>query len=251
MCRSAADAAAMLGVIAGADANDPTALRDQVPNYLSQIGDGVRGLRIGVDRSYTQEGIDPQVVTALTDAERVFAEMGAEIREVRFPAYEKLVSLWISMCSVETAAAHIDTYPSRKKEYGPDLAALIEQGRSVSGVEVASIHHERLKFSGSLRSLFEDVDVLLIPTMPVPIPTLQKMSEYGADPTILLSILRFTAVFDFSGSPTITFPMGIASDRMPLSMQLVGPHLSEGVLARAAHAFQSTTDWHTRRPPLN
>jgi amidase len=86
--------------------------------------------------------------------------------------------------------------------------------------------------------------------MPMPIPTLAKMSEYGADPGVLLSILRFTAVFDFSGSPTITLPMGMASDQMPLSMQLVGPHLSEDVLARAGHAFQSATDWHTRRPPI-
>jgi amidase len=80
---------------------------------------------------------------------------------------------------------------------------------------------------------------------------LQKMSEYGADPQVLLSILRFTAVFDFSGSPTITLPMGLTSDQMPLSMQLVGPNLSEQVLTRAAHAFQSTTDWHIRRPPLS
>jgi amidase len=92
---------------------------------------------------------------------------------------------------------------------------------------------------------------LLVPTMPVPIPTLEKMSEYGADPKVLLSILRFTAVFDFSGSPTITLPMGMASDQMPLSMQLVGPHLSEQALVRAAHAFQTTTDWHTLRPQLN
>ena len=250
MCRSAADAAAMLGVIAGADPNDPTALRAPVPNYLAAIGDGVRGLRIGVDRSYTQDGIDPQVVAALVEAERAFVDLGAEIREVRFPPYQKLVSLWIPMCSVETAVAHQETYPSRKKEYGPDLAALIEQGRSLSGVEIAAIQHERLRFSGSLVSLFEDIDLLLIPTMPVPIPTLRKMSEYGADPNVLLSILRFTAVFDFSGSPTITLPMGMASDQMPLSMQLVGPHLAESLLARAAHAFQSTTDWHTRRPLL-
>ncbi|TAI67284.1 amidase [Bradyrhizobium sp. Leo170] len=250
MCRSAADAAAMLGVIAGADANDPTALQAPVPNYLARIGDGVRGLRIGVDRKYTQEGIDPQVVAALLEAERTLVDLGAEIREVRFPSYEKLVSLWIPMCSVETAEAHLKTYPSRKSEYGPDLAQLIEQGRSVSGIEIAAIHHERLKFCGSLAALFGDIDLLLIPTMPVPIPTLAKMSEYGADPNVLLSILRFTAVFDFSGSPTITLPMGVASDRMPLSMQLVGPHLSEGVLARAAHAFQSTTDWHTLRPPI-
>lgn len=248
MCRSAADAAAMLGVIAGADVNDPTALQAPVPNYLAGIEDGVRGLRIGVDRRYTQDGIDPQVVSALLEAERTLADLGADIREVKFPSYEKLVSMWIPMCSVETAEAHLATYPSRKSEYGPDLAQLIEQGRSMSGVEIAAIHHERLKFSGSLAALFRDIDLLLIPTMPVPIPTLRKMSEYGADPNVLLSILRFTAVFDFSGSPTITLPMGMASDRLPLSMQLVGPHLSEDVLARAGHAFQSMTDWHTRRP---
>jgi len=250
MCRSAADAAAMLGVIAGADPNDPTALQATVPNYLAGIGDGVRGLRIGVDRKYTQQGIDPQIVTALLEAERTLADLGAEIREVHFPSYEKLVSQWIPMCSVETAQAHLETYPSRAKEYGPELAQLIEQGRSVSGVEIAAIHHERLKFCGRLAALFGDIDLLLIPTMPVPIPTLTKMGEYGADPNILLSILRFTAVFDFSGSPTITLPMGMASDQMPLSMQLVGPHLSEDVLARAAHAFQSITDWHTQRPPI-
>jgi amidase len=251
MCRSAADATAMLGIIAGADSNDPTALRAPVPNYLATIGDGVRDLKIGIDRSYTQDGVDPQIVNALNEAERVLADMGAQIREVSFPAYEKLVSLWIPMCSVETAVAHRDTYPARKAEYGPDLAALIEQGRSLTGLEIADIYHERLKFSGSLAALFDDVDLLLIPTMPVPIPTLQKMSEYGADPQVLLSILRFTAVFDFSGSPTITLPMGLTSDQMPLSMQLVGPNLSEQVLTRAAHAFQSTTDWHIRRPPLS
>jgi amidase len=250
MCRSAADAAAMLGVIAGVDVNDPTSLQAPVPNYLAGIGDGIRGLKIGVDRKYTQDGIDPQVVAALHAAERALADLGADIREVRFPPYEKLVSMWIPMCSVETAAAHLATYPSRKSEYGPDLAQLIEQGTSMRGIDIAAIHHERLKFSGSLAAMFRDIDLLLIPTMPVPIPTLTKMDEYGADPTVLLSILRFTAVFDFSGSPTITLPMGMASDRMPLSMQLVGPHLSEDVLARAGYAFQSATDWHTRRPPV-
>ena len=98
--------------------------------------------------------------------------------------------------------------------------------------------------------MFDDIDLLLIPTMPVPIPTLTKMGEYGADPNVLLSILRFTAVFDFSGSPTITLPNGVESDGLPLSMQLVGAHLSEDVLARAGHAFQSVTDWHTRRAPI-
>ena len=110
----------MLGVIAGADANDPTALLAPVPNYLARIGDGVRGLRIGVDRKYTQEGVDAQVVAALLEAER--ASLISAPKSARsISSYEKLVSQWIPMCSVETAEAHLETYPARKSEYGPTL----------------------------------------------------------------------------------------------------------------------------------
>ena len=250
MTRSVVDAAAMLGVIAGADRNDPTTYKAAVPDYLESIGDGIRGLRIGTDRGYTADGVDGQVVAALVEAERVLVGLGATIREVRFPAYQKLVSQWIAMCSVETAAAHADTYPSRKAEYGPDLAALIEQGLATNGAEIARINLERLRFSRELSELFEAVDVLLIPTMPVPIPSLELMRAYGEDPNVLLSILRFTAPFDFSGSPTLTLPNGLDSAGMPLSMQLVGSHLSEDVLTRAGHAFQTATSWHRRRPPV-
>jgi amidase len=247
MTRSVADAAAMLGVIAGADRNDPTTYKAAVPDYLETIGDGIRGLRVGIDRGYATDGIDDQVVAALTEAERVLSDLGATLREVRFPAYQKLVSQWIAMCSVETAAAHAETYPARQSEYGPDLAALIEQGLATKGTEIAGIALGRMRFSRELSELFQTVDILLIPTMPVPTPSLELMKAYGEDPSVLLSILRFTAPFDFSGSPTLTLPNGLDSAGMPLSMQFVGPHLSEDVLVRAGHAFQSATNW--RRPP--
>ena len=250
MARSAADAAAMLGVIAGADRNDPTTYMAAVPDYLESIANGIRGARIGIDRSYTTDGVDAQVVAALVEAERAFVGLGATIHEVRFPAYQKLVSQWIAMCSVETAAAHADTYPARKSEYGPDLAALIEQGLATKGTEIARITLERLRFSRELSELFDVVDILLIPTMPVPIPSLDLMKAYGEDPNVLLGILRFTAPFDFSGNPTLTLPNGFDAAGLPLSMQLVGPHLSEDVLTRAGHAFQTATSWHRRRPPV-
>ena len=84
--------------------------------------------------------------------------------------------------------------------------------------------------------------------MPVPVPNLSRMAEYGADPDVLLRILRFTAPFDFSGSPTITLPSGIDRLGIPLSLQLIRRHVSEDLLCRAGHAFQRVTDWHTRRP---
>jgi amidase len=248
MARTAADAGAILGVVAGRDLNDPTSLPDPVPNYLARLSDNIRGLKVGIDRRYVSEGIDPEVVSALEDTEKTLVALGAQVQEVQFPSYKRLVSLWIPMCSVETAIAHKDFYPDRAQEYGPDLAQLIDQGRALSGLEVGEINHERLKFSGALASLFRDIDLLLIPTMPVPIPTLAQMGAYGEDPSVLNGILRFTAPFDFSGSPTITMPNGIDKRGMPLSCQLVGRHVCEDVLVRAASAYQTATDWHARRP---
>jgi amidase len=248
MARSAADAAAILGVIAGADPNDPTALQAPVPDYLAQLGRNIRGVTIGIDRSFISEGIDEEVVAAVVEAERVLSSLGAIFREIEFPPTEELVRGWIPLCSVETAIAHKETYPARAEEYGPDLAALIDQGRRMTGVEIGEIMHRRLLFSGSLQAIFREVELLLIPTMPVPIPSLARMGEYGQDPAVLLRILRFTAPFDMSGSPTITLPSGIDRAGLPLSLQLVGPHVSEDLLCRAGHAFQQVTDWHTRRP---
>ncbi|HEX4766768.1 MAG TPA: amidase [Lichenihabitans sp.] len=249
MTRSAADAAAMLGVIAGADPNDPTALQAPVPDYCAELGRSIRDLTVGIDRRFIADGIDPEVVAAVEDAARALASLGARIREVTVPATERLVRGWIPFCAVETALAHAHSYPARAAEYGPDLAALIDLGRSMTALDLGEIYHERLAFSGALAGLFEEIELLLVPTMPVPIPSLARMGEYGQDPTVLLRILRFTAPFDFSGSPTITLPCGIDKAGMPLSLQLVGRHLSEDLLCRAGHAFQQVTDWHTRRPP--
>jgi amidase len=249
MTRSAGDAAVILGVIAGADANDPTAVQAPVPDYLAELGQTIRGITVGIDRSFISDGIDEEVVAAVEEAARVLASLGAKVREIKFPATDRLVRGWIPFCSVETAIAHLDTYPQRAQEYGPDLAALIDQGRQLTGVELGQIYHERLAFSGALKALFEDIDLVLVPTMPVPVPSLSKMGEYGQDPEVLLRILRFTAPFDFSGSPTITLPSGIDRLGIPLSLQLVGRHLSEDLLCRAGHTFQQVTDWHTRRPP--
>ena len=250
MARSAADCGALLGVIAGADPADPTTLQKPVPNYLGMIGETIRGVTIGIDRRFVSDEIDPEVVAAVDEAERVLVSLGARIREIAFPTTDRLVRGWIPFCSIETALAHRDTYPRQRSEYGPDLAALIEQGHAVCALQFGEIYHERLAFSGALEAVFETVDLILVPTMPVPTPSLAKMGEYGKDPNLLLRILRFTAPFNFSGSPTITLPNGIDTSGLPLSMQLVGRHCAEDLLCRAGYAFQAVTDWHTRRAPL-
>ncbi|MBT7343323.1 MAG: amidase [Rhodobacteraceae bacterium] len=250
MARSAADCAAVLQVIVGWDAQDPTSLDVPVPDYMAEIGKSVRDMRIGIDRSYALGGVESQVADALESALEVFTHLGARVVEVTLPDYDALVDAWIGMCAIETAVAHKDTYPARADEYGPDLAQLIDEGRAMTGMQAAEGHYLRIAFTASFETLFRDIDCMLCPTMPTPTPSLADMADYGADPAVLGNIMRYTAPYNFTGSPTVTLPNGFDSVGMPLSMQIVGPKLGEAAIIRAAHAYQSATDWHTRQPNM-
>ncbi len=125
MTRSARDAAAMLGAIAGPDENDPTALQDPVPDYLAGIGRGLRSVRVGIVPAWTGEA-DTATRQAVASTVEVVRGLGADVYEVHFPDVEQMIQDWFPLCGVETAVAHEATYPSRKDEYGPALSGLIE-----------------------------------------------------------------------------------------------------------------------------
>jgi amidase len=249
MTRSAADSGAMLGVIAGLDRNDPTTLAAPVPDYLAQLDAGIGGVRIGVDALYNETGCDPDIRATVRKALKVLQGQGATIKEVKLPDPEVVIALWGIHCAVEVAIAHEATHPSRADEYG-GLAKVIEAGRAVSAVELMKAHHARLAFTGALMTLFENIDLLLIPTQPLADFTLVQEKQLFSTPEGLARFLRFTTPFDMSGSPTITLPGGFTMNGLPLSFQLVGRHLEEALLVRAGHAYQQVTDWHRRHPDL-
>src|SRR5579863_7794725 len=103
MTRSAADAGAVLGVIAGADPNDPTTRGELVPNYLAGLERGIRGLRIGVDEDFNTRDVDAEVVASVRGAIATLKDLGAEIRPIRFPNVDEMVTGWVPFCAVETA----------------------------------------------------------------------------------------------------------------------------------------------------
>jgi amidase len=250
MTRSAADAAAVLGVIAGADPNDPTAVQEPVPNYLAGLGRGIRGVRIGVDRDFNTAGVDQDSVKVVDEAIGVLSELGADIREAKFPSPDRVVAEWLPLCAVETAVAHEATFPKHADQYGPALRGVIETGRAVSGFDLAKILLGRAAFRGQVEAFFRDVDLLLIPAQYAASPTTATMATLGSDPKAIELLLRFTAPFDVTGSPTITLPGGFTTKGLPIAFQLVSRPLDEELLLRAGHAFQLATDWHKRRPPV-
>ena len=251
MCRSAADAGAMLGIIAGADPHDSSALQAPVPDYLAGSDRDLRGLRIGVDPVYGTNGVDAVTLAAVEQAATVLRGLGAEFREVRFPDPSDAIADWAPHCAVETAVAHEKTFPSRRAEYGPGLAGFIDLGRSVSVMDQQKIWLRRRAFSGRVAALFETIDLLLIPAQSMASPTQAQMDTLGVDPEGFARLVKFSAPFNMSGSPTITLPGGFTPQGMPLAVQLVSAHLNEALLVRAGRAFQRETNWHRKHPKLS
>lgn len=246
--RSVEDAAILLAAIAGADDRDLTALRSPVPDYLAATRRGVEGLRVGIDPSYAFEGNDPEVIAALEAARAVLEAGGATFQDVSFPAVRDAILAWRDICGSENAGFHRSTYPSRADEYDSGLTELIEHGRHISGVTVAEAWVRRLGFRGLAAAALENVDLMLIPTLGTPVPTLAEMAAFGIGDDVLVRMTRYTIPFNMTGQPTLVMPGGFSRDGRPISIQLVGKHEAEETLFAAGHAFQRATEWHLRRP---
>jgi amidase len=247
MARSALDCAWMLGVIAGRDPDDPTAVAFPVPDYAAVIDAGVRDKRIGVPAGLAD--LDADSERTLGEAAAALRKSGAEIIDVTLPQmFDQGARDWIGLCSVETALAHQTTYPSRASEYGPVLAGLIETGRCMTAVDYARLQQRRAALAGALDGLLASLDLLLMPVMGTAAWSLDKLAATGRDPEAVAARLRYTAPFDLSGHPTLTLPGGMTGDGMPTGFQIVGRAFDEGGILAAGHAFQKASDWHLRRP---
>jgi amidase len=211
MARSAADAAVILAAIAGGDPNDPTALLDPVPDYLAAVGQGIHGLRIGVDPAWNSDDVDATTQVVLLEAIEAFRSLGAEIVDVRFPDVTQAIADWVPNCAVEAAVAHEATYPARKAEYGSVLASVLEAGRALSGVDYQKILLRRKDLRGRVAALVRTIDLLLIPVHPFAPLTLDTIRTLGEQPELITKLQRYTCPFDMTGSPTITLPAALVT----------------------------------------
>lgn len=249
ICRSAADAAAVLQVIAGPDPEDPTSSLESVPDYLAEIGQSVQGLRIGLDRAMALAGVDDTTATALENALTTLASLGAHIVEVHFPNTDQVVEDWYDMCAPQAALWHRENFEANRAQYGPALTAFLDRGNALTATQLQAVVLRRADFRGQMERLFTEVDAVIMPAMAFTAPSMDQMSVITEE--IIYGLHRFTCPFTMSQNPTITFPGGFdPGTGLPAAVQLVGPHFREDRLIRLASAFQSRTDWHERHPAL-
>ena len=251
LARTVADAAHVLDALAGTDPRDPTTLRTAPPRCAAALDGGARGLRIGWDEGYATTMVLPTVSDAVRGAVEHLRRAGAEIVPVRVPPVDEVLTAWSVLCGGDALAAHAATFPARAADYGPSFRSFLEYATRLSAADYAARHAQRLDWSGAFGAVFESCDVLACPSSFMPAPAIDALDPYGEFSDAIAPFLRFTAPFNFSGSPTLSLPCGFTDDGLPHSLQLVGPHGGEALLCRVGHAYQLATDWHRRHPPLS
>ncbi len=251
MTKTVEDTALMLKAIAGWDPKDPESSRAPVADYPKALTGQVRGLRLGIPKSYFFERLDGHVEAAVRKAIGVLEELGAKVVEVRLPDMEGMKAVFILLAG-EVAAFHEKWLRERPGDYSPQLRSGLESRRLVPATQYLKAQRARRAFNVQFSRLFAPIDALLTPTTPTVAPKIgeETILINGQKEEIVSAMLRFTWPFNLTGAPAITVPCGFTRRGLPIGLQIVGRPFDEATVLRVAHAYESHTEWHKRRPNL-
>ena len=252
MARSAEDLALVLAVIAGGDGQDPTT-HTAVP-LVEAAPERVRGLRIGVPRTWFTERVDAAVLDAATAATERFRALGATIVPIEFDDVEAIdAECWTVFygelaANQEANAATADLFDAGTRArfdvaFTPTAADYLRALRRRPLVQAAMV--ARMDEAG--------VDVVLTPGIGATAPRLDDltMAVDGERFNLHEVVPRNTRLFDYVGFPALMMPAGTAPDGLPIGVQLVARPWDDRLVLSAAAAFQSVTDHHRRVPPAS
>jgi aspartyl-tRNA(Asn)/glutamyl-tRNA(Gln) amidotransferase subunit A len=254
MARSAADAAIVLQAIAGHDPADETSSQEPVPDYAKRLeGRGLNGLRVGVPREHFFDDVEEEVAAAVRGAISTLEELGSQVSEVSLPHIDEAPVAVSAVMLTEALGYHRRWLAERPQDYGDDVRQRLEMGTSASAGYEQAQRLRPLIVEEWREKVFDRVDLLAVPTTPVPAPRLEE-----GDLQATLDLIRFTNPFNLVGVPAISVPCGFSSGGpstsprtgLPIGLQFVGRWFEEATVLAAAHAYQQATDWHRRAPPL-
>ena len=250
MTRTVADSALMLGAMAGYDPADPSTSVLPVPNYLAALTGDVKGLRVGLLRSFFLDGAAPAVRAAVEAAAATLAAVGAVVDEVKLERVGLAGAGSLAVVGVEALAYHAELLRTRAAEYDPDVARRLRVGAFIGGVHYVRAQQVRALVRDEVDAALARRDVLLAPSTPIAAPAVdERQATLGDGPAdVRTALLRFTRPFNFSGHPACAVPCGFTEGGLPIGMQLIGRPFDEATVLRAADAFQRLTDFHTRHP---
>lgn len=240
--RSVEDAAALLQVLAGYDPLDAITTSEPVPDYSHALGSSIAHFRLGVPREYFFEQLHPDVSAAVEEAIRHLRSKVREIRDVTLP---RLRTAENGDYDVELYHYQKPFFDKSPELYHPRSQRLLNEVKKVDTIAYIETLKRVRECRRDIRRVFEQVDVLLLPTMREPAPLISEtVNETHHRPP------SNTSAFNHFGTPAITVPCGFSADGLPIGLQIVAPAWHEPVALAVAYAYQQSTNWHKQRPPI-
>ncbi|HHH39955.1 MAG TPA: Asp-tRNA(Asn)/Glu-tRNA(Gln) amidotransferase subunit GatA [Sedimenticola sp.] len=270
LTRSAADAAAMLQVMAGFDERDSTSAEKPVPDYGARLGEEIAGLRIGLPKEYFGDGLDPAVARSVEEAIGEYRRLGAEVRDISLPNSALAIPTYYVVAPAECSSnlARFDGVRfGHRCEDPKDLEDLYKRSRGEGfGAEVKrriligtyalsagyydayylKAQQIRKLISDDFSRAFAEVDVVMGPTAP---DTAFGLGEKADDPVTMYLSDTYTIAVNLAGLPAVSLPVAPAGG-LPVGLQIIGNYFEEGRLLNLAHRFQQVTGWHLDAPAL-
>jgi aspartyl-tRNA(Asn)/glutamyl-tRNA(Gln) amidotransferase subunit A len=265
---TAADAALILREMSGFDPNDSTSVDMPVPDYLATLDAPLAGLKIGLLKEFFDKGLDAESEKRIREALALYERLGATLREVSLPNLPLSVPAYYVVAPAECSSnlarfdgvrfGHrakdprdlMDLYKrSRGEGFGAEVKRRIMTGTYVLSAGYYDAYYLKAQkvrqlISADFKRAFSEVDVLMGPTTPTPA---FQIGAKTSDPITMYLNDIYTIGANLAGLPAMSIPCGFTGG-LPVGLQIVGPHFSEGRLLNAAHVFQRETDWHTRVP---
>jgi aspartyl-tRNA(Asn)/glutamyl-tRNA(Gln) amidotransferase subunit A len=250
LARTAEDCALLLGLMAGADPQDLTAVAGPVPDYMAATRESIRGLTIGVPTAFYVDDLDSEVAKILDETIAVLKREGATVVPVELPDQRQLTAACQLVLAVEAAAFHKRWLIERPGDYGPQVLMRLQNGLAIPAVS----YLEAMRWRGPALAAFNEatagVDAVIAPVAPVAAPTIAE-SDVGNSPdaeAVIQRLTRFTRPINYLGLPSLAIPTGFTRAGLPVGMQLIGRSFDEAVLLRIGAAFQRATDFHDKVP---
>jgi len=253
LARTVRDCARLTGVIAGADARDPTCATQPVPDYERALSGRTKGLRIGIPANHYYDDATDEVKRCMKASLAVFRSLGARLIRLPVPDPAALALLSNTITIAEASAIHHRWLRERPQDYAPHIRARMEPGFQVTATAYLEALNLRAHFLREfMTAVFARVDLLHTPVMTLPPPTIEetRAGDVTAMSRVVTRLTRNTRPINYLGLPALSVPAGFSSRGLPLAFQLVGRPFAEATLFRAAHRYQMATDWHTMAPPL-
>ena len=241
------DAALMLQVMGGYDPEDPASFKTLPGDFSSHMRDTIRDRKVAFAIGhFVEEVTNPEILAAVRKAADVLADLGAIVEEVNTDYLHEGALANAIMTQADGAAFHRDRLKEHPDWFGADVRQRLETGAKFTSTEYALARRTQAEVRRRCDNLFEEFDVLILPTTPITAPILE--GENAVERARLLT--RLTAPFNVTGLPALSIPCGFTSEGLPIGLQIVSRAWNESGVLRIGYSYQEATDWHRMRPSI-